>query len=82
MGRAMKRPDFKFIKRLLALKRAHEADDPIASLQEIQRRLAMNMGRLDQIRQEIELAIHEAHQTGLVAGRLQEWLYTRRNEEK
>lgn len=75
----MKRPDFKFIKRLLALKRAHEADDPVASLQEVQVRLARNMGRLNEIRQEIEMAIREAHEIGLVAGRLQEWINERRN---
>ena len=77
----MKRPNFRFIKQLLQLKRAREAADPIQELQEIQIRLAKNMGRLDEIRKEIEAAIHEAHQTGLVAGRLQTWIYDRRNRE-
>ena len=77
----MKRPNLKFIKSLLRIERAREADDPIVSLQEVQVRLAKHMGRLDEIRKEIELAITEAHQTGLVAQRLQAWLYERRAHE-
>lgn len=75
----MKRFNFQVLRHFLQLRRARDAADPVSELQEIQRRLAANILRLAEIRKAADEAAVEAHQAGLVAQRLQQWILTRRS---
>ncbi len=70
----MKRPNFRFLKRLLQIERAREAADPAEELLEIRRRLAANILRLSAVRDQLAEIALESHQIGLVAERLQTWI--------
>ena len=78
--RGIKRPDLRFIKRLLRIEQAREAADPVEELMEIQRRLAANVLRVSTVRDQLEEIALESHRIGLIAQRLQSWLYEREKQ--